>query len=162
MVLGKPFPIRVTSFVIASAILIGFGIVMADFLKTNFSYQGEAFMKGYGRILKEDLSKGLIFVILVNFIPTALLAFLFFLLLEKEVQRIAFKILRIGAIMLLLLVLAYIGMKYTEGITLGIEGNERLIEIALTWILRVAGFFLGYKLIKSIIVERAEIKNYIS
>ena len=158
MILKKPFPLRVTAFVVALAILIGFGIVMTEYLKSNFSYQGDAFVKGYGRILEENLSKGLTFVILVNFIPTALLTFLFFLLLEKEVQRIAFKILRIGALIVLLLVLTYLGMKYAEGINSGIEGNERLIEIALTWFLRVAGFFLGYKLIKTL-VDKEDNKN---
>lgn len=155
MILKKPFPIRVASFVVAVAILIGFWLIMERFLTTNFAYQGEAFMKGYGHILREDINKGLSLVVLVNLVPSALLTFMFFLLLDKEVQRIAFKILRVCVFVILVLILVYLGMKVSEGMAFVLQGNERVIEIILTWPLRVAGFFLGYKLVKTVM----EIKN---
>ncbi|KAA3439514.1 hypothetical protein [Rufibacter hautae] len=141
-------------FGISIALLVGFGALINLYQNTYLLDGGEAFHKGYGHILKENLETGLVFILLVNSIPPILLTFLFFLLLEREVQIIAFKILRVVVLLFLIILMMYLASNLNEGIPLAIDGNQRLLELSLTWVLRFMGFFLGYQLTKSSFLTR--------
>ncbi|WP_210463606.1 hypothetical protein [Rufibacter roseolus] len=120
----KPHLKTAVAFGIPIAVLAGFWVLMNLYLNAYFLHGGEAFMKGYGHLLREDFDKGLIYILLVNSIPPVLLTFLFFLLLEREVQIIAFKLLRILALFLLFLWLVYLTSKLNEGISFAFTGNK--------------------------------------
>ncbi|WP_207435444.1 hypothetical protein [Sabulibacter ruber] len=141
---------RLVSFGIATAVLTGFCFFLSYFLKTNFSYQGEAAMKGYGHLLEENFPKGLFVVISGNLVLSTLITHQFFLLLEREVQVIAYKLLRVAALLILALLLAYLGVKIQEGLSAPLLHHTRLIDLTLTWVLRILGFFQGYWLTKMV------------
>lgn len=148
MFLDKQNSFKAIFFGIALTILLGFCLYLSNFLESNFAYQGESFFKGYGHILIEKPKQGLIFVIAVNLISPISIFYLFFLLLEKEVQVITYKILRIVAFLILTLTVSFVGIKLGDITNYMLTGNERLVEIIFTWPLRVLGFLLGYQLIK--------------
>src|SRR5690606_1509372 len=123
---------------------------MDDYLESNFAHQGESYFKGYGHLLREDMAKGLFYVSLMSFVPVLMLSFFFFQLLEKESQLIAYKIMRILALLVLALTLLYAFDKISEFRIGDTRQDARVIEISTTWILRVAGFFCGYSLLKTV------------
>ena len=143
-----PLPLnKVISFGIVSGVLIGFLLLMDAGLKAGFAYGGEAFLKGYGHLLRENWGKGLLYVSLINFIPALLLTYLFFLLLHPPDQRAAFRVVKPAALLVLLLTAGYVGIKTVDIFHDGYHQVYRVVEIGITWLLRVGGVFLGYALV---------------
>jgi hypothetical protein len=102
---------------------------MDAYLKSNFSYNGEAFLKGYGHLLRENWPKGLFFISLINFIPALLLSYLFFLFQSKKDRRTSFKIVRIIAFIVLVLTTIYVGEKTVDIVYYQYDRVDRVVEI---------------------------------
>jgi hypothetical protein len=150
------------SFGILTIFLIGFFLLMDAYLESNFSYHGEAFLKGYGHLLRENWSKGLFFVSLINFIPALLLSYLFFLFQGEKDRRISFKIVRITAIVVFVITTIYVGEKTIDIVYHQYDRVDRVVEIGITWWLRVAGLLLGYALVKMDIEQKLIRHKYAS
>ena len=157
-----PLPLnKVISFGIVTGVLIGFLFLMDAGLEAGFAYQGEAFLKGYGHLLREHLGKGLLFVSLINFIPALLLTYLFFLLLHPPDQRAAFRVAKPAALLMLLLTAGYVGIKTVDIFGDGYHQVYRVVEIGVTWLLRVSGIFLGYALVNMKIEDKLSNRKYV-
>ncbi|WP_192820948.1 hypothetical protein [Rufibacter sp. LB8] len=139
---------KILSFGVVTLILVGLVLLLSNFLKSNFDYQGEAFYKGHGHIIRENPTKGLAFIIGANFAPPILATYLFFQLFEKYVKELAYKILRVLILLITFIVLIYGFVKSAETTDFHLIDNARTVEIVLTWTLRTAGFFIGYQLTK--------------
>jgi hypothetical protein len=124
------------------------------FLKANFSYNGEAYMKGAGHLLKEDFWKGLFFITTRQLFAATIIFYLLFWILPKEIRQIIFKILTPIWIIIIALTLLYAGIKIYDVIDWGYDRTDRIAEITLTWLIRATGFFWGYWLV----VKGVEIK----
>ncbi|MEZ4849754.1 MAG: hypothetical protein R3B93_14300 [Bacteroidia bacterium] len=118
------------------------------FLETNFSFQGEAYYKGKGHLLKENLWKGIGFIIPRHFLPFAIIFYLIFYFLEGEKRIKAFLFMRNIWISIMATILIYVGVKVYDVISWGYTGKMRILEIFLTWVCRTGGFFFAYWLIK--------------
>ncbi|HYF03347.1 MAG TPA: hypothetical protein VEC36_08220 [Patescibacteria group bacterium] len=121
-----------------------------QYLESNFYMGGEAFFKGSGHLLSEDFSKGLTFIIVLNFLTSTFLFALFFTAaVESEAKNLLFKFLNKVALVVFSLIAFYTVAKVTD-----IRGNQyydqipRVVEISLSWTLRISGIYSGYLLNK--------------
>lgn len=117
------------------------------YLKANFEYQGEAYYKGRGYLLKEDFWNTIFFLIMQQFMISASVFYLFFTILNKLTRKWFFRIFIILWCIIIGTILIYLSFKTYDLIFSDFSNKERLIEIMLIWVLRVLGFFLGYYLV---------------
>src|SRR4051812_47478715 len=68
------------------------------YLKNNFPYAGEAYMKGSGHLLSEDFTKAIIFLIIRHFVAAVFLFSLVFLLSTPVHRAAVYKILNTVAL----------------------------------------------------------------
>jgi hypothetical protein len=126
-------------------ILVVFGeIANFEFLEVNFRDNGETFLKGYGHILEEDYSKGLIFIIFNSslislFVGILVIGFIVF----NDQQWINKGVLYLSGLVVFILIIygliqlmSYYYDKYIN--------KERIIEITVTWISVTIGVNLSY------------------
>jgi multisubunit Na+/H+ antiporter MnhB subunit len=123
------------------------------YLESNFSYNGEAYLKGAGHLLREDFRKALVFLITRHLMASTILCFLGFSLLLKEARKQLFKTLSYAAVGIAVLVLAYTILQVYNIYVNGYDVKDRTIEIALTWSSRVMGFYLGFWLSKTVVKQ---------
>ncbi|RYZ24950.1 MAG: hypothetical protein EOO10_19530 [Chitinophagaceae bacterium] len=131
------------------------------YLKQNFAYNGEAYMKGAGHLLREDFWKAIIFLTVRHLLVSSSCFFLLFGLVGKEGRRQFYKMLLYIAIAVVFLTVGYSLYQVINMATEGYDRQERIIEIALTWLLRVGGFLIGYKLAMTVF-EQSSQKKYVS
>lgn len=111
------------------------------FLETNFHDYGEAYYKGEGHLLDENLWKGIFFVVIRQLPLSIILFYISFGVTPECIMPTAFKVL---SAIWMGLILLFAGVKVYGIITWGYNDSGRTIEITLTWLLRYAGFALGY------------------
>jgi hypothetical protein len=116
------------------------------YLRTNFVYYGEAYMKGAGHLLQEDFWKAILFLTTRHLLLSSCCFFLIFGMMGRESRRGFYRTFRYVVFAILAILSAYIIYQVWNVFTAAYDREERMIEIALTWILRVTGFFIGYKL----------------
>ena len=137
-----------------ATVLIGFILIFLTyylselFLEANFFEQGEAYYKGEGHLLRENLWKGIGFIIPRHFLPFAIIFYLIFYFLEGEKRIKAFLFMRNIWISVMATILIYVGVKIYDVIRWGYDGEMRILEIFLTWVCRTGGFFWSYWLAK--------------
>jgi|GEM_PF-6294454 len=145
--------------------LIGFITLFLSFyltdlyLKQNFEYRGEAYMKGAGHLIQEDFWKAILFLSTRHLLVSTSCFYLFFGLAGNDSRRQLYKVLFYVAIAVVVVTLGYTIYQISNIITEGYDREDRIIEIALTWLLRATGFFLGYRLANSIF-EHSSRKKY--
>jgi hypothetical protein len=91
-----------------------------------------------------------------------LLSYLFFLFQGEKDRRISFKIVRITAIVVFVLTTIYVGEKTIDIVYHQYNRVDRVVEIGITWWLRVAGLLLGYALVKMDIEQKLIRHKYAS
>jgi hypothetical protein len=69
---------------------------------------------------------------------------------SKEGRQQLFRMLSYVALAIIVLVLVYTAYQVYNIINEGYDREDRIIEIALTWLLRVLGFYAGYWLANTI------------
>jgi hypothetical protein len=94
------------------------------------------------------MAAGLLYISLMSFVPPVILTFCFFRLLDKEVQEVAYKIIKFTAFLIVAIIALYLTNKTINLLSGETTEIERIIEIGVTWLLRITGFFLGYGLLK--------------
>jgi hypothetical protein len=125
--------------------------ITEKYLRNNFAYNGEEYWKGAGHILRENLSKGLFFIICRQLIPATFIFGLVFALTDKTARKVIFRITNVFALIILSIVFFYILYKVIEIYNEKNDQLYRIIENALTWLLKVVGFYFGYILTKLLI-----------
>lgn len=149
------------------AFLIGFITLFLSFyltelyLKQNFEYGGEAYMKGAGHLLQEDFWKVILFLSTRNLLVSISCFFLLFGLVGRESRKQFFKVLFYVAIAVVAVTLGYMIYQVSNIIKEDYDREDRIIEIALTWLLRAAGFFFGFRLANSIFGDSSQ-RKYVS
>lgn len=128
--------------------LIGIILVnqMTDsYLRINFSNNGEAYWKGAGHLLNENLPKGLFFIISRQFLPPFFLFVILFSMIVNDIARkILFKYINVLAIVILILTSIFILYKTVETYPSVNDQLYKIIEMSLNWYLKVFGFYIGY------------------
>ena len=119
------------------------------YLENNFPYAGEAYMKGAGHLLSEDFTKAIIFLLSRHLVASAFLFSLVFLL-SIPVHRVTlFRIFNSVALTALSIIIIYTVYKLFDISSNGYYDQlNRVIEISLTWILRIAGMYIANFLTK--------------
>jgi hypothetical protein len=115
-----------------------------------FSYRGEAYLKGAGHLLREDFRSALLFLIPRHFLGSGGFFILLFLYLGPETGKTGYRLFRYVALATLFFLLAYTVYQVMHVVSGAHEQADRIIEIALTWFLRIAGFFIGYRLANTV------------
>ena len=118
------------------------------YLKNNFYAKGESYWKGAGHILKEDLAKGLAFIIAREFLCTFFLFGFFFTSTGPANRRTLFRLLNVLTLVTVSAVFIYVLVKLFDVLNNSYDRQDRLTEIALTWLLRAAGFYIAYRWVK--------------
>lgn len=120
------------------------------YLEVLFSYGGEAYRKGPGHLFREDFWKALLFITTRQLLASTLLSFLWFSVFSPESRRQLFRGLSFLALAAVITVLAYAVYQFINISSEGYDRKERVIEITLTWWLRVTGFFVGYRIANAV------------
>jgi hypothetical protein len=120
------------------------------YLKSNFSYNGEAYFKGVGHLIRENFWKAIVFLGSRHLLVSTIVSFMLFSLMSKEGRQQLFRMLSYVALAIIVLVLVYTAYQVYNIINEGYDREDRIIEIALTWLLRVLGFYAGYWLANTI------------
>src|SRR4051812_40337069 len=102
---------KMHNFLVATLALVLTYLLTYLFLATNFSYNGEAYYKGAGHLLRENWWKGLFFIATQELIATTLLFYLLFLVLPARLQQYAFKVFCVISAVVVAMVLLYSGDK---------------------------------------------------
>ena len=127
------------------------------YLQANFDYSGEAFYKGEGHLLRENLAKGILFIVLRNLFCCAFLALLAFLLVpNKRTLYLTFGILLVAIFIFLLLYTVY---EWTNIVDPNFDRKERILEIELTWLSRGLGFILSYQVSKYFLFKESILRH---
>lgn len=127
-------------------------ILTNQYLSINFYANGEAFSKGYGHLLQENLSKGIFYVSMLNLILTVFLTIIFLNFFNRNNISVALKILLIIMVIIIILFFSYIFFEWNNIIN-GYIAKERIIEISLMWISRLIGIFTGYFIAKKVVLN---------
>lgn len=116
-----------------------------SYLRINFSNNGEAYWKGAGHLLNENLPKGLFFIISRQFLPPFFLFVILFSMIVNDIARkILFKYINVLAIVILILTSIFILYKTVETYPSLNDQLYKIIEMSLYWYLKVFGFYIGY------------------
>jgi hypothetical protein len=143
----------------AGKILIFFGGVVAlvltyylseVYLEALFSYDGEVYRKGHGHLLREDFWKALLFITTRQLLASTILSFLWFSVFSPESRRQLFRGLSFMALAAVITVLGYAVYQVMNISSEGYDRKDRVIEITLTWWLRVTGFYTGYRIANTV------------
>ena len=118
------------------------------YLIGNFSYSGESYYKGSGHLLKEDMSKGILFLSLRHLFTSIIVAYLIFLSIGKKTREKTIRIVTIVWLVILLLPMIYLGIKIYDVQFNNYDRIDRIIQIGTIWIFRTIGLILGYLLVK--------------
>ncbi len=114
------------------------------FLTQNFQDDGESYMKGFGHLLQENITKGILFVIIQNLLLCYFISMCIFLQVPPNNRKNAHKILFATAATILFVTISYTIYQLYNVYSNGYDRIDRIIEIALTWTSRVLGLYLGY------------------
>jgi uncharacterized membrane protein len=118
-------------------------------------------MKGAGHLLQENFWKAILFLTIRHLLVSTSCFFLFFGFVGKEGRKYCYKILSYVAIATIVLALGYTFYQVSNTMNEDYDRADRLVEIALTWLLRVIGFFIGYKLANALSKHSSQ-QEYIS
>ena len=114
------------------------------FLKSNFYENGEAYMKGFGHLLEENRVKGIFFITIRNLFVSIFLSLLFIHLISPNNLKFGYTILLIIMSTIFLATLLYTGYQIYNALNNGYSRSDRILEIAITWVSRGSGLFIGY------------------
>ena len=118
------------------------------YLKFNFTYNGEAYMKGAGHLLREDFTKAVLFLIARHLFASVFLVSSIFVLTGSSARKSIIKFFNIISILIVVFIVAYIFYTVNDVFQYPFFSDpSRVIEICLTWLLRVGGIYIGYYLI---------------
>jgi len=138
------FKIKVINYIFWIVLLI-LSLYMTDlYLRLNFSYDGESYYKGAGHLLREDFWKAIFFIVAQQLLISTILFYLIFISVNGLMRKWIFKSLIIIWSLIIGLVLIYAGIKIYDLYNSDFSNKERIIEIVLTWIVRLTGFVIGY------------------
>jgi len=126
------------------------------YLGNNFSYSGGAYFKGAGHLLRENLKKGMGFLIADQFSITLLLSLSLFFLLEHSPRKIACIAISILSTLFIIFILIYKFQDIYELIGGEIKNNERTLHFITTWIFRLLGVTSAYFYINTVLKKRKQ------
>jgi hypothetical protein len=115
-------------------------------LKYNFRYSGEAYWKGEGRLLDEHFWKGILFLFIRHLGLSTCGFYMLFGFFAEGDRKWLFRVLLYPVISIIVMTTAYTIYQAVQMYTEGYDITNRVVEIAMTWGLRVAGYLLGYRL----------------
>lgn len=119
------------------------------YLSLYFYANGEAFSKGFGHLLRENLLKGIFYISTLNLFLTIFITILFLNFFNQNYTTVASKILLYIALTILILLFTYLFFE-RNNIADGYIDKERIIEIILMWLCRVIGVLTGCFIIKNL------------
>ena len=120
------------------------------YLEAVFAYGGEAYRKGPGHLLREDFWSALLFITTRHLLAGTILSFLWFSVFAPESRSQLFRGFSFIALTIVIIVTAYTVYQFAKIYSGGYDRKDRVIEISLTWLLRVAGFYAGYRIANAV------------
>ncbi len=135
---------NVIGFILFVFILYGVPLYFSQQTLTgSFFAHGEAYFKGPGHLLEENLKLGLFVSITDQIFWTAIITFILFFSLNKIVRRVAF------IVILIICVVVLIGMLCIYGKKLALYSTDyhvfcRSLEFVTTWIGRILGLLFSF------------------
>ena len=133
------------------ALMLVFGLIWLTYFASSYILQnffadnGEAYMKGPGHILQEDFEWGIVVISLRRFVIPFIVIFTFLFAIDtkEEVKNVSVYLFMFGT-GLVLIFMPWLCIKIYDMIYLDWDGRNRVIEIAMKWLLPYLALLIAY------------------